>query len=56
MKTEREIMEKIDEYMDKLSALKRNSFVIGGGQDAQEYAGFIDALLWVLGDNSGKLH
>ena len=55
MKTEREIREKIEQYMTRLSALKRNSFAIGGGPDALEYAGFIDALLWVIGDNSGKL-
>ena len=55
MKSEREIREKIEEYMDKLSALKRNSFVIGGGDTSHEYEGFIDALLWVIGDNSGLL-
>ena len=42
--------------MDKLSNLKRNSFAIGGGRDADEYRGFIDALLWVVGDHGGKLH
>ena len=55
MKTEREIREKIEEYMDRLTALKRNGFVIGGGDDAREYEGFIDALLWVVGDNGGRL-
>ena len=55
MKTEREIREKIEEYMERLSGLKRNSFVIHGGDAAREYEGFIDALLWVIGDNGGLL-
>lgn len=40
--------------MDKLSAHKHNSFVIGGDKETVgEYYGIIDALLWVIGDRSG---
>jgi hypothetical protein len=54
MKSENEIREKIEEYMDKLSAHKHNSFVIGGDKETVgEYYGIIDALLWVIGDRSG---
>lgn len=55
MKSWGEVHDKVNEYMDKLSALKRNSFEIGGGREADEMRGFIDALLWVLDQNGGLL-
>ena len=54
MKTEREIREEIDRLMNKLSYVKRHSFVIGGGAEAESIECSIDALLWVIGDRSGK--
>ena len=47
MKTEREIREKIDELM-------RKAATIGTAEDKEEILCNIDALLWVLGDQSGK--
>lgn len=51
MKSENEIREKISEYMDKLWDMKHDP-----GMDAGEvgaFYGIIDALLWVIGDESG---
>ena len=48
MKSEMEIREKISEYMDKVSDLP-------WWEEEREYACMvIDALLWVIGDESGK--
>jgi len=47
MKTEREIQEKIDELM-------RKAATIGTAEDKEEMLCNIDALLWVIGDTSGK--
>ena len=54
MKSEREIREKIDYLFRKLERVERKSFVIGGGAEAEEIRCNIDALLWVIGDRSGK--
>ena len=48
MKTEREIQEKIDELMEKANTMRR------GTSEREEVLCNIDALLWVLGDQSGK--
>lgn len=50
MKSENEIREKISEYMDRLSADRK------AGRETYTrdlYCGIIDALLWVIGDDSG---
>lgn len=62
MKSQAEIQEKISEYMDKLSELRR-LFIEETNNDALRYTiwrenigechGIIDALLWVIGDRSG---
>jgi len=44
MKTRWEIMEKINEYMEK----------VDNGTDTENDLCIIDALLWVIGDASGK--
>lgn len=44
MKTRQEIMEKINEYMEKVE----------NGTDSESDLAIIDALLWVIGDASGK--
>ena len=54
MRTENEIRAKIDYYMERLEDINRRSFVIGCGSEAVEIYGIIDALLWVIGDESGK--
>lgn len=48
MKREREVWDKINELSKKLSKVKRN------GRRAEEIMCNIDALLWVIGDESGK--
>lgn len=62
MRSENETRAKIEEYMDKLSALRRFP-VSETNNDALQYTiwrenigmlhGVIDALLWVIGDESG---
>ena len=54
MKSEREIRAKIDELFAKLDAVEARSFVIRGGGEAEAIRCNIDALLWVIGDCSGK--
>ena len=51
MRSEREIREKIEEHMDKLRVIKHDPCVDAG--EHGETLGIIDALLWVLKDNSG---
>lgn len=53
MRTEREIHDKIDEYMEKLSAAKRLNASDRRNRLGEIY-GIIDALLWVIGDRSGN--
>ena len=63
MKSQAEIQEKISEYMDKLSEIRRLS-IDKTNNDALQYTiwrenigechGIIDALLWVIGDRSGE--
>ncbi len=62
MKFENEIREKITEYMDRLAALRRMPVDATNNDALQytiwrenigEYHGIIDALLWVIGDESG---
>jgi len=48
MKTEREIQEKIDDLMDKASSKPK------GSAEREGILCNIDALLWVIGDESGK--
>lgn len=62
MKSENEIRAKIEEYMDKLTVLRRTP-VDSTNNDALQYTiwrenigihyGVIDALLWIIGDESG---
>ena len=52
MKTEREIREKISELMEKVKKSKRDG--LAWTTETKEQYGAIDALLWVIGDNSGK--
>ena len=53
MRTEQEIREKIDRYMNKLSYHLEHSFVIGGDKETvAEYNGIMDALRWVIGESS----
>ena len=47
MRSENEIHEKIEEYMNKVISLKHE------GEESALYYGIIDALLWVIGDRSG---
>ena len=48
MRSEREIREKISEYMEKIHTLP-------WWEDEREYRCMVlDALLWVVGDESGK--
>ncbi len=48
MKTSREIHEKIDELLDKISKMSDTD-------EEQEFiCNQIDALLWIIGDESGK--
>ena len=47
MKNEREIRAKIEELMDKAASKPY-------GADSEEILCNIDALLWVIGDESGK--
>ena len=47
MRTETEIIHKIDEYMNKLVDLRHED------EEAANCYGIIDALLWVIGDESG---
>jgi hypothetical protein len=53
MKTANEIRQKIDEYMEKINGM-------GEGQgmmtdiEKENYCCIVDALLWVIDDNSGK--
>ena len=57
MKSENEIREKIDEYMDELSALKRqaNASSQEWREDIVFHYAVIDSLLWIIGDRSGNL-
>lgn len=52
MKSEREIRDKLDELFEKLDKIRHLD-----GNNEPEYEGVccnIDALLWVIGDRSGK--
>lgn len=52
MKSEREIRDKLDELFERLDKIRHSD-----GNDESEYEGVccnIDALLWVIGDRSGK--
>lgn len=51
MRSENEIREKIGKYMDSLWALQHDPCV-DAGEVGKAY-GVIDALLWVIGDESG---
>lgn len=51
MKSEREIREKIDEYMEKIDHDVTNDEDI---EKNEKMCCIIDALLWVIGDTSGK--
>lgn len=48
MRSEREIREKISEYIDKTSGVCMTAL------ERQNRYGIIDALLWVIEDRSGK--
>lgn len=52
MKSEREIRNKIDEYMEKLNQVKHDN--TADSNKEEEICCIIDALLWVIGDESGK--
>ena len=54
MRSEYEIRCKIDELFNRLHYVEEHSFEIGGGARAEELRCNIDALLWVIGDRSGK--
>ena len=54
MRSEREIREKIEQYMEKLSYMKRHNLNVHDGHYRYEVYGIIDTLLWMLGDESGK--
>ena len=54
MKTENEVRQKIDELFARLDRVEERSFVIHGCGEAEEIRCNIDALLWVIGDQSGK--
>ena len=47
MKNANEIKEKIDEYMNKIADMPE-------GEEKENFCNIIDALLWVIGDSSGK--
>ncbi len=47
MKTVNEIRQKIDQYMEKIAVMPE-------GAEKESYCNIIDALLWVIDDNSGK--
>lgn len=58
MRSENEIRAKIEEYMGKLSAIRPELYAVGREQTEMEkkcelYYGIIDALLWIIGDESG---
>lgn len=48
MKSEREIRDKIEEYMDKIHGMP------WWEEEREYYCMVIDALLWVVDDESGK--
>ena len=48
MRTENEVREKISAYMDRINGKNMRTL------DREWYYGVIDALLWVVGDESGK--
>lgn len=52
MRTEREIHDMIDKYMEKLRDAKLDPLF--DDEEFGEIYGIIDALLWVIGDESGK--
>lgn len=52
MRTEREIHDMIDKYMEQLSAAKHLNASDRRHRLGEIY-GIIDALLWVIGDESG---
>lgn len=54
MKSEKEIREKIDELFSKLESVENRCFVISGAGAAEAIKCNIDALLWVIGDESGR--
>lgn len=60
MKGRDEICKKIEEWElnieDSVPAFYWSMYKTENGQDIREYIfGIIDALLWVIGDNSGKM-
>lgn len=53
MRTESEIRAKIDKFMNKLNSIKEHNPDFNIAEKGEIY-GIIDALLWVIGDESGK--
>lgn len=47
MKTTNEIIQKIDQYIEKITNMPE-------GTEKENYCSIIDALLWVIDDSSGK--
>lgn len=56
MKNWNEITEKINEYMEKLDENRTGEAEFEDEEELERewYYGIIDALLWVIGDESGK--
>lgn len=53
MKTANEIRQKIDKYMEKINNMREGQGMLTD-IEKENYCYIVDALLWVIEDNSGR--